>query len=389
MLLVNCSLLPWVDHRLKRNQAIFSTLLKETSAFSAGIYINPPTIERQLPHRVGTSPKIVCREGPPTGPTQPIIVELSYGLADWYVHAVRLRWAKRIWEQLHKTVIKSERFCLWMNCPGRLSNALAVEMAPHATVRIFDSSDDFKAWPGTSLTFFVDELVALADRVLCVNSATADGLFHPRKRVFSNCTEWSAFQSRDEEVRLPPYIPKPQGEKYIGFIGGIQESRADEVLLHRLFCSFPKCRFVFVGTTDSPSFVERLTRHSNVVFVKSVPHSSLATIIRTFDVAIVPHLDNKNTRGNDLLKILDYFACGVPVVTTRCSDVDRYSSALYIADSHDQFIGLIGALLSGQVVHSPSYGEQIARAKSWNNTVPELVPWMFDDDGEDLKGCGR
>ena len=97
-------------------------------------------------------------------------------------------------------------------------------------------------------------------------------------------------------------------------------------------------------------------------------------------MAIVPHLNNEYTRGNDLLKILDYFACGVPVVSTPSSNAGRYGHALYLAESALAFGNRIERLVSGLQRHNPAPGLAIARERSWENKVPGLVPWIFGQD---------
>jgi hypothetical protein len=103
-------------------------------------------------------------------------------------------------------------------------------------------------------------------------------------------------------------------------------------------------------------------------------------------VAIVPHLDNANTRGNDLLKVLDYFACGVPVVTTRCSNVSKYGEACRIVATHEDFIDAVEQILRGESVPDPALGIAIARSRTWDRQVQDLLPWLAE--GWSLKTLG-
>src|SRR5262249_49182714 len=138
------------------------------------------------------------------------VFQSYYALPHWRVPALRERWARDINAQLREA-IDGRSYCLWLNCPGVLSNALARELSPGAAITIFDSSDDFKARPGNSLAPYVDELASLATKVVCVNQPTAEHIQHPAKIVFRNCTSWAAFQNRKEPFRLSPHFPKPAG----------------------------------------------------------------------------------------------------------------------------------------------------------------------------------
>jgi hypothetical protein len=111
----------------------------------------------------------------------------------------------------------------------------------------------------------------------------------------------------------------------------------------------------------------------------NVAYDKLPTVIRSFDIAIVPHLDNAHTRGNDLLKILDYCACGVPVVTTNCSNVSRYGNACYIEHDHDSFVNRVAQLMSGRADHDPAPGYAVVQERDWSVQVPRLAATLFPE----------
>jgi len=48
-----------------------------------------------------------------------------------------------------------------------------------------------------------------------------------------------------------------------------------------------------------------------------------------------------------LLKVMDYFACGVPVVSTGVSDVQAYGAAVRVASDPLDFVDRIQELLAG------------------------------------------
>ncbi len=352
---------------------MFVNLLRDSDLFEEGIYVCPPEIATGALEKYTAPPRLLEIDHRSDRDLPIRVVQPLYSLPHWRIPAMQISWARQIHEQLEEQVIQGRPYCLWMNCPGILSNALARELAPAAKYTIFDSSDDFKARPESSLEPLVDELSALSDHVLCVNQPTADHIEHPNKTVFANCTSWDTFQTRKPGFRLSPFFPKPPGQVYIGFIGGIHSTRADEALLDRLFREFPRYRFLFIGYTDRDDFLKRLTAHENVSFLPEVPHPDLSEVIRAFDVAIVPHVNNSVTRGNDLLKVLDYFACNVPVVSTRCSGVECYGKALYLANNHDEFVSFLVKLATGTIAHDPRLGEAIARERSWERQVPVLA----------------
>lgn len=254
-------------------------------------------------------------------------------------------------------------------------------LASSASHVIFDSSDDFLEYVSPDIRPRFErmqkQVLSLADRVLCVNDHVSSKLDHRNKLVFRNCTDYDTFQRVSPWYCRPPYFPKLPNKRYIGFIGGLNVPRADIKLLRTLFRRFEDCQFLFVGYTNDPSVLDEIAQFPNAAFVPEVPYDELPNIIRTFDVAIVPHQDNEYTRGNDLLKVLDYFACAVPVVTTDVSGVGRYGHACHVAENHDQFAAAIDKLLRGAISHNPEPGRAIARRNTWRRQVPDLLPWIF------------
>jgi glycosyltransferase involved in cell wall biosynthesis len=364
---------------MKRNQAIFSHLL-ESSAFEEGLYVYPPIVrnvsttpEWRLPYAAERLRTEVV--GKPVTTLEPVLT-LPFTWRTPVMEASAALIAREIAKR-----IAGRPYVLWMNSLYPLSVGVAERLAPAAQVRIFDSSDDFIEFETgkrrQEAERCLTRVLAVADRVLAVNEHVCAKLHHSNKRVFLNCTDFENFQRTQPGWTLQPYFPKRPGDRYIGFIGGLNHLRVDLELLEKLFRRFSDCQFLFVGYTNDPAIQTWLKAFPNAVFVPEVPYTDLPNVIHSFDVAIVPHLDNENTRGNDLLKMLDYFACGVPVVTTRCSNVDKYAGACRIAETHDEFANSVEQLLRGTVVHDPQPGLAIARSRTWRHQVGELTPWVL------------
>jgi glycosyltransferase involved in cell wall biosynthesis len=373
--LLNISNLPWVPGRLKRNQAVFQYLLACSEAFSAGLFVNPPAIAvAPVKYRPIVKFRVIGSDR--AGDKPVTIVQPVYGLPDWYIPTLRGRWARCIALELIR--ITDGPFWLWINSAGKLQHGIAMSLMRNAEKRVFDSSDDFTAWEAPDYRIRLQEIVACCEKLLCVNEHVAGTFEHRDKHVFHNCTDFDMFQRPASGLNLDPWLPKRLGAVYVGFTGGLNSTRVDLHLLIALFRRFPHWRFLFIGNTDNPAFLERLTAYPNAGFIPERPYHELPEIIRSFDVAIVPHADNATTRGNDLLKVLDYIACGVPVVSTRCSNVERYSNAIHIADSADQFGNLLEALVCGTIRHDPRPGLEHAATRSWKQQVPNLLPWLDD-----------
>lgn len=372
MVLLNFSNLPWIPHRLKRNQAIFIHLLDSCSSLSSGVYANPPTLAGHGLAKYASPLRFSPQPWRTPGGKPVTILDSSYTLWDWHFSAFRRHRSRRMATYLRHAAAGSP-FFLWLNTAGRLQSPVASLLLPAAAKSVFDLSDDFRAAGFGMAHQDLADLTTAVQLVLCVNDTVASSVPHSRKLVFHNATDPAAFSSHNPAFRLHPWWPKPPGAVYIGFTGGIHWTRTDLPLLEKLLLRFPQWRFLFVGYSDGPRILEWLARFPNAAFVPEIPYTDLTHVLHSFDVAIVPHADNEYTRGNDLLKVLEYFAAGVPVVATPCSGLERYGNALSLTADPDAFANRLTEIVANPASHDPAPGLRIASQRSWPAQVRSLA----------------
>lgn len=363
----------------KRNQSIFTRLVQSNSIFKSGIFVDVPYylprgalfIERFKALKESSVSKKITNNITVISPCFCIPFSYRYFVSKIVSSFI----AKRI-----RSMVGKDRYCLWINSPQSSFYHIARGLIPYADRVVVDLSDDFTTFDSNdsdAVRSRLEEYIANADVLLAINENVASKFYHHQTFIFPNSTDYDNFQKNNPSYSFYPVLPKPINSQYIGFIGGFNRGRIDEQLLYRLLESLPTALFVFVGYTNDKSMQQSFLESSqNVIFIDSVPYEDLPYFIRSFDVAIVPHLINEHTRGNDLLKVLDYLACGVPVVSTRCSNVDKYSDALYIADDHNSFICYIQNILNSSIVHNPNNGIKYAKISSWDATVPLLEQYL-------------
>ncbi len=80
----------------------------------------------------------------------------------------------------------------------------------------------------------------------------------------------------------------------------------------------PDVSFVIVGPVDpgSKEPADRLSAHANVTFLGPRPSGHMPEFVRSFDVGLVPFVVDDMTKAVSPLKMYEYLAAGVPVVTT-------------------------------------------------------------------------
>jgi glycosyltransferase involved in cell wall biosynthesis len=70
------------------------------------------------------------------------------------------------------------------------------------------------------------------------------------------------------------------------------------------------------------------------------PYSRIPAIGRGFDVALMPWLDNEWIRFANPIKLKEYLALGLPVVSTDYPEVEAYRDRVHVAHDRDDFPAL-------------------------------------------------
>jgi len=126
------------------------------------------------------------------------------------------------------------------------------------------------------------------------------------------------------------------GRPVAGYVGVIDE-RLDLDLIGRLADRLPGWTVRMIGPVAKidPSLVPQ---RANIEYLGMKSYPELPAIMADFDVALMPFALNEATRSISPTKTLEYFAAGLPVISTRVPDVVAdYSDLVHLADDADQF----------------------------------------------------
>lgn len=170
-----------------------------------------------------------------------------------------------------------------------------------------------KAFDRADLVFANSEgTVALArefgrdDVVLMPNGADPERFRTARKHRPERVASWGLSPSRP----------------VVGY-GGKIGPRLDFDLIERT-TSEVDAQFVFAGPIlGGRRRIQRLAARSNVTFLGDIPYGQYPRVLEGFDVAWVPHAPHDSEVGGDAIKIYEYRAAHLPVVTTPIIGADR------------------------------------------------------------------
>ncbi|MCK5757085.1 MAG: glycosyltransferase [Mycobacterium sp.] len=103
----------------------------------------------------------------------------------------------------------------------------------------------------------------------------------------------------------------------VGYIGKIGQ-RLDSGLITSVCSAFPDVQFVFAGHFPDTHDTYRKLLHSlpNVQVLGDVHYEDIPALLSTFDLGWVPHSVGEGEVGGDAIKIYEYRAAGLQVLTT-------------------------------------------------------------------------
>jgi len=165
-----------------------------------------------------------------------------------------------------------------------------------------------------------------------------------------------------DDIRI---LPRP----VIGFFGLLADW-VDLDVVRALALARPGWSFALVGKVDTD--LGSLGALPNVHLLGQKPYGSLPGYCRGFDVGIIPFRVNALTVRANPLKLREYLAAGLPVVSTPLPEVARYDGLVGLADGVDGFLAAIEAALGERSEAMARRRVEAMRGESWAARVEEI-----------------
>ncbi len=249
---------------------------------------------------------------------------------------------------------------------------LAGKLGEHEV--IYYCVDEYTAFTGVAagLREIEEDLFRRADVVI----VSAEKLFeskkdyNPHTYIVRHGTDWNHFRTAlDPATEIPEEIaglPRP----IIGF-HGLLADWVDFELIRKTAAKFAHGSVVLIGKTtlDAEKKIRILDGIANIHFLGRRPYAALPAFCKAMDVALNPFEINELTLAANPLKVREYLAAGLPVVSTDIPEVHVLDDCLVGVD-HDDFLAKIELALA-----SPKPRTEISdriRHESWDAKVDEL-----------------
>ncbi|HZJ85059.1 MAG TPA: glycosyltransferase [Syntrophomonadaceae bacterium] len=224
---------------------------------------------------------------------------------------------------------------------------------------VFDSVDEpsgeFEAWRP-----YYDNAVRSADVVLTTSGKLFNlaSTINPNVYLVPNGCDYDHFANfihgRPAEIA---HLTGP----IIGYIG-VVATWVDVELIARVADSYPDCNIVVVGPLYN---VSEVPDRPNIHWLGFKPYEQLPAFAQSFDVGLIPFKASSMTEAVNPIKMWEYMATGMPIVTTNLPEARKYSDYVFIAATDEEFIFQVGQAIAEDAPEKRQNRMALAFENSW------------------------
>ena len=239
---------------------------------------------------------------------------------------------------------------------------------------VYHCVDEYSEFTGTDKDAILDlerALMAKSDYVI----VSSDRLYQTKEPYNKNTflvthgVDVAHFRAAcDTETSIPEEMKRLPGP-VIGFFGLIADW-VDLELIRFLAVSRPDCSFALIGkiTTD----VKLFNGLPNVHLLGQKSYEELPCYVKAFDVAILPFVVNELTIAANPLKLREYLAAGLPVISTAIPEASRLKHLIRIGRDQADFLNHLNAVLESGCTGPQMRISCQMDSESWDRKVEEL-----------------
>jgi glycosyltransferase involved in cell wall biosynthesis len=239
---------------------------------------------------------------------------------------------------------------------------------------IFYCVDEFSIFDGVATETVLDmekRLIQKADIVL----ATSQKLFESKRKYNNNSyfmphgVDVEHFAKAQSDETIIPDDIKDIKKPIIGFFG-LLDDRFDQDLISKVAKLKPDWSIVLISKTDVP--ISLLKECKNIHILGQRDYQTLPAYCKAFDVALIPYILNEQTENVNPIKLREYLASGLPVVSTKLPEVVKYNEVAMIAENHEDFIKSLEIAIKENSKEKINERMKFVEKESWISKAEEI-----------------
>ncbi len=218
------------------------------------------------------------------------------------------------------------------------------------------------------------ELTEEADMVF----VTAQGLYddrkvHNRNLYYSpNGADVVHFsRARLETTEIPADL-SAIGEPRIGFVGSLSDW-IDYELISKIARRYPEYNIVLIGPVKRGMDIPELRNIQNVHLLGKKSLDELPGYLKGFDCAINPFGRVGIAEKVNPLKVYEYLAAGVPVVSIDMPEIMNLEGAIYIARNDGEFLEGVDMVIKEQFIPDDKKIKTALENHDWHKIFNDLI----------------
>jgi glycosyltransferase involved in cell wall biosynthesis len=236
---------------------------------------------------------------------------------------------------------------------------------------IYDCIDDDPAFDGHEELMFdrADWVICVSDSLIAKHRA-----HHSRLLLLTNGVDLRHYQGGHFPVPDELRRYKLEHRVVIGFTGAFYRGWVDMELIYRIAAARPQWTIVIIGESYQWDFNGA---PPNLVYLGPRPYCQLPGYVRCFDIGWIPFQDNRIARGADPVKLYEYAAAGIPVVSRNLPFAhDLRPPLVYRYDNYAECLAAINQALAEerrQPHLTQKRRRDYAAGHSWDGQVQLLL----------------
>ncbi len=362
----------WVTENWVNQHHLMSRLALENEVlFIESLGLRRPTVSardlKRIGHRLKNGLRLRCIDG--VNVLSPLVIPFH---GNRIVDALN-RALLRSFVRIARRRLKMRRPILWSYVPHGL--LLADTLKP--SLIVYHCVDDIAAISGDPDGFRAAEgrMLAAADLVIASSETLARSIRSrgAEVRLMPNVADTATFARALEPGPVDAAVelaPRPR----LVFVGAVSRVKVDIDLIAELARSRPDWSIILagpVGLGDPRTDVSGLEQIENIHLIGHRPHRDLPAVLRGADVALIPYELNQLTASVFPMKVYEYLAAGLPVVSTPLPSLEGVEGVSFAADS-TSMVSAIESLLASNNRAERRARSQLAEGHSWEDRIEEI-----------------
>jgi glycosyltransferase involved in cell wall biosynthesis len=247
---------------------------------------------------------------------------------------------------------------------------------------VYDCVDDYAEQAGgdAARRALVGAADAKAAELARVVFATTDPLYAKHRErnaethLVPNVGDFDHFSAAAEPGAAAPEVDSLR-RPVLGFAGNLVTVKVDFDLLEEVARSHAEWTILLVGPVraDAGPAVERLGRLPNVRLTGPKPYGELPGYVASFDVALIPYLENAYTRSCFPLKLYEYLAAGKPVVVSGLPHLAGREPDVVVVRGAEELAAAVATALDANTSEDRERRRALAAGNTWETRTDTLL----------------